>query len=134
MLVPTYTRYDHEARIAVLEARGVVTPVEAVEQFRTVCAELAELCAPDAAHPYGVLIDTRESTTVPTRGNIFQVLDEMCALRRARLPHRWAILATKPVHYGMGRLFQAHAEEQEIGIQVFTCYDDAIAWLSGSAR
>ena len=128
--MPTHTRYDHAARLAVLEARGEVSPQEAVEQFRAVCAELADLHARDPQHQYGVLVDTRGSATVPTPENIFHLLREMTAIPASRRPCRWAIVATAPAQYGMGRLFQAHAEDRQIEIQVFKLYDEALAWLS----
>src|SRR4051812_26063613 len=102
--MPTHTLYDHAARLAVLEARGVVSPEEAVAQFREGCTELAVRLDQDPARSYGVLLDTRRSDTVPTPTNILRVLDEICANSCAGLPLRWAILAAEPVHYGMGRL------------------------------
>ena len=128
--MPTHTRYDHAAHLVVLEARGEVSQEEAVEQFRTVCAELAELHARDPEHRYGVLLDSRSSVSVPTPANVFQVLREMTAVPPELRPRRWAVLATAPAQYGMGRLFQAHAEDREIEIQVFNRHDEALAWLS----
>jgi hypothetical protein len=130
--VPTHTRYDHTARLAVLEAHGVITPEEAVAQFRAACTELAELHAREPGREYGVLVDSRLSATVPTRAHILQLLDEICAHRAARPPRKWAVLATEPAHFGMGRLLQAHAEERQIEIQVFKSQDEAIAWLSSA--
>ena len=66
----------------------------------------------------------------PTPENIFHVLRELTAIPAARRPCRWAIVATAPAQYGMGRLFQAHAEDRQIEIQVFKLHDEALAWLS----
>jgi len=128
--VPTQTRYNHTARLAVLEAHGEVSPEEAVAQFRAACTELAELHARDPGREYGVLLDARDSATVPTRAHILQLLDEICAHRTDRPPRKWAVLAPQPAHFGMGRLLQAHAEERQIEVQVFKHLDDAMAWLT----
>jgi hypothetical protein len=128
--VPTVTRYDHTLRLAVLEAVGEVSQDEAVDQFRAVCAELAELDRRCPGIPYGVLLDTTRSATVPAPSDIIQVLEEIRVSDGCASPRRWAILATAPVHFGMGRLFQAHAESRGIQVSVFTTRASAVDWLS----
>ena len=43
--MPTHTRYDHAARLAVLEARGEVSQQEAVEQAKDATAAIEMLAA-----------------------------------------------------------------------------------------
>jgi hypothetical protein len=128
--VPTFTRYDHAARLAFLEARGEVSREEATNQIRAVCAELADLSLRHPTGEYGVLLDTRESRTVPMPADIIAVLDEIGRHAPAPSPSRWAILATEPAHYGMGRLFETHAEARGIDVRVFATLESAVAWLS----
>jgi hypothetical protein len=114
----------------VLEAHGEVTREEAVTQIRTACTELADLHARQPGlPPYGVLLDTRQATTVPTAASIVSVLDEIGKFAAALPTTRWAILATEPAHYGMGRLFGTYAEGRGIEARVFTTYDSAVGWL-----
>ena len=127
--MPTYTRYDHAARLAVVEAHGEVTRDQAVAQFRDVCAELAKQSAADRTARYGVLLDTRHAATVPTPADIVAVLDEITRHGPVLPPSRWALLAREPAHYGMGRLFSVHAEGRGIELGVFDTPDGAIAWL-----
>jgi hypothetical protein len=127
--MPTYTRYDYTARLAVLEAHGEVTRDEAVAQFRDVCAELAQQSARDPTARYGVLLDTRHAATVPTPADIVAVLDEISRHGAVLPPSRWAFLAREPAHYGMGRLFSVYAEGRGIELRVFDTEDSAITWL-----
>jgi hypothetical protein len=127
--VPTYTRYDDAARLAVLEAHGEVTRDEAIAQFRAVCTELAARASADPAARYGVLLDTRHAANVPTPADILEVLDEISRHGAVLPPSRWALFATERVHYGMGRLFSAYAEGRGIDLRVFDTLDSAIAWL-----
>ena len=128
--VPTSTRYDHAARLAFLEARGEVSREEATAQIRAACAELADLTLRHPTGQYGVLLDTRASSTVPKPADIIAVLDEIGRRTPAPSPGRWAILATEPAHYGMGRLFGTYAEARGLDVRVFTTLDSAVAWLS----
>jgi len=128
--VATITRYDHAERLAFLEAPGEVSRGEAVDQFRTVCAALADYDRRDPGRPYGVLLDTTSAATVPTPADIVHVLEEISERDSSASTRRWAILTAARVHYGMGRLFQAHAESRGIQVAVFTTRDDALAWLS----
>ena len=98
--------------------------------MRAVRAELADLNLRPPGRRYGVLLDTRESSTVPTPADIMAVLDEIGERASVPSPNRWAVLATEPVHYGMGRLFEAHAEARGVDVRVFTTLDSAVAWLS----
>ena len=127
--MPTYTRYDHTRRLAVLEARGEVTRDQALAHFREVCAELDDRSARDPDARYGVLLDTRHAANVPTAADIVAVLDEMSRHGAVLPPSRWALLATEPAHYGMGRLFSVYAEGRGIELRVFNSSDSAIAWL-----
>ena len=128
--MPTSTRYDHAARLAFLEARGEVSRDEAIAHIRAVCAELADINVRHPGSQYGVLLDTRESSTVPMPADILAVLDEIGMRAGAGSPSRWAVLATVPAHYGMGRLFETHAEARGVNVRVFTTLDSAVAWLS----
>jgi hypothetical protein len=129
--LPTVTRYDHSARLAVLEAHGEVSREDAVSQFRALCAELANFHRLHPEVPYGVLLDTRRTATVPTPEDILRVLDEICRCDTSLPPIRWAMLATEVVHYGMGRLFGSYAEGRGIELRVFTTLENANAWLQG---
>lgn len=51
------------------------------------------------------------------REQTFFRCSKRCVPRREGLRLRWAVLAAAPGHYGMGRLFQAHAEDQGIEVQ-----------------
>jgi len=64
--------------------------------------------------------------------DIRRVLDEICGYYTSLPPIRWALLATEPVHYGMGRLFSSYAEGRGIELRVFTKLESAIAWLQGT--
>ena len=129
--MPTITRYDHSARLAVLEAHGEVSRQDAVSQFRALCTELANLHRLRPEAPYGVLLDTRRAATVPTPADILKVVDEICGCDPSLPPIRWAMLATEPVHYGMGRLFGSYAEGRGSDLRVFTTLESATAWLQG---
>jgi hypothetical protein len=130
--VPTITRYDHAERLAFLEAPGEISRDEAVDQFRTVCAALADYDRREPGTPYGVLLDTTSTATVPAPADIVQVLEEICGRDSSASARKWAILTAARVHYGMGRLFQAHAESRGIQVAVFTTRATALEWLSRS--
>jgi hypothetical protein len=130
--VPTVTRYDHTLRLALLEAPGEVSRAEAVGQFRAVCAELADFERRYPGSPYGVLLDVTCAATVPAPADIIHVLDELRSRGACASSRRWAFVADTPVHYGMGRVFQAHAELRGIQVAVFTTRSSAVAWLSSA--
>jgi hypothetical protein len=127
--MPTRTRFDHAARLVYLEAHGNVSPAEAVTQMRELCAELADLRARCPGGPYGVLLDTTCSDTVPRAADILGVLGALGAGGAPAHTGRWACLATELVHFGMGRLFGAHAEARGLEVRVFTTREEAMAWL-----
>ena len=106
---------------------------EAVAQIRAVCAELTELHRRCPGRSYGVLLDTTTATTVPTPNDLLRVLDEIGAHGDLPATTRWAVFATKPVHYGMGRLFQAHAETRGVQVRVFATRESALVWLTGAS-
>ena len=60
------------------------------------------------------------------------VLEEIRRWDACASPRRWAIVAAVPVHYGMSRLFQAHAESRGIEVAVFTTRGRAVDWLSSA--
>lgn len=128
--VPTVTRFDHALRLALLEAPGEVSRDQAIRQFRIVCADLADFERRYPGSPYGVLLDTTGAATVPTPSDVVHVLEEIRGRDSCASPRRWAFLANAGVHYGMGRLFQAHAESRGIEVAVFTARASALAWLS----
>ena len=104
---------------------------DALSQFRALCTELANLYRLHPEAPYGVLLDTRRAATVPTSEDILRVLDEIGGCHTSFPPIRWAMLATEPAHYGMGRLFGSYAEGRGIELRVFTTLESANVWLQG---
>ena len=130
--MPTVTRYDHTLRLALLSASGEVSLDEALGHFRAVCAELADFDRRYPGSPYGVLLDVTSAGTVPSPSDIVQVLDELRSRDACASSRRWAFLADAPVHYGMARLFQAHAELRGIEVAVFTTRAGAVDWLSSA--
>lgn len=122
--------YDHAARIVRLTPRGKVSRAEAMVRFRAMCEELAAQSAAHDASVYGILIDTRHSSTVPTTPGIAAAVDEIAMYDDRTLPKRWAIIATEPAQYGMGRVFAAYADAHGLEVGVFTTEGSATAWLT----
>lgn len=91
--------------------------------------ELADLDRRYPGSTYGVLLDITRAATVPASSDIIQELEEIRSWDRCASPRRWAIVSAAPVHYGMGRLFHAHAESRGIQVAVST-RASAVARLS----
>ena len=75
-----------------------------------------------------VLIDDRASNFNPDTPTLRRVVDLWSGLS-AEVPSRIALLATREVHFGFGRMMHAFSENRPLQFAVFSDDTKALAWL-----
>lgn len=85
--------------------------------------------AKDAPDGWGVLFDVRESTEDRSSNDMRGIAAELGKYADV-LSKRAAILVSRPVYYGMGRMFGAFTEQFGIQVRVFYHEPDAVLWLA----
>lgn len=103
-------------------SEGVVTLDEIKEAFTEALAD------PSFRTGQGTIVDVTGSESDRTHEEVRQ-LAVFLAERRAELGHRVAIVVSKSLHYGLGRMLSAYAEIQHLNVEVFQQLDDAIQWM-----
>jgi hypothetical protein len=102
---------------------GPVTLEEVMEHFRTLRADPRLPAHPD------VLLDLRETTSVPDREQIRSAAEGAGQLADVVRWGACAIVASRDVMFGMSRMFEVFAEQHFEATQVFRELGDAVAWL-----
>ena len=75
-----------------------------------------------------VLIDDRGSSFSPDTATLRRIVDLWAGLS-AEVPSRIALLATRKVHFGFGRMVHAFSENRPLQFAVFSDDTKALAWL-----
>lgn len=117
---------EYEVRPGVLIVRQS-GETQTNEIYRMMGRALAD---PQLAEGSVLLWDGREATTVRTNQEIRDSLVRFVATAE-RLGPKIAILATRDVNYGMGRMFATYASSQ-IDVRIFGEESAALAWLCES--
>ena len=118
-------------------ASGIVTvfyaaPVNARRWEATMDRVLAD---PSAVRPYRFIGDRRAVSGAPSLNYVEGLVDYVRRHREQLRGTRWAHLVD-PANmgaFGMARVIEAQSEPLGLDVEVFTDYQKAIGWLTGSS-
>ena len=103
---------------------GETTIEEVIGHFETLVQD------PDCPERLDVLLDLSEVASIPESEQLWTISDKIAeTLIRVQFG-RCAIVAIRPVLFGMMRMFQAFAEDHFSGVCVFKNEDEARNWLA----
>ncbi len=92
----------------------------------------SEICASSQLpRPLRILIDDSGSSFAPDTPTLKAMIDLWSDLSEAT-PLRIALLVTRPLHYGLGRMLDTFAEGRTLSFSVFSDRGDAVLWLRKS--
>jgi hypothetical protein len=118
-------RYEFSGDILRLSLEGSYTPQDVIDTF---LAALSDRAFPKDAK---FIMDVRRSSELANRS-----VEEIKAVARVFARHskhfdgRGAIVASKPVHYGLARMGATFIEPLGAEIRVFSDVGEAISWLN----
>jgi len=125
--MPIRYEVDHDAKVVRAEAHGTLTGVEMFEYQLEVAAR------PELAR-YDRVVDMAAVTHVAFESS--ERVRALAALAASSdpqdVPTRFAIIATDPLHFGLGRMHQSNRELQQRStreVQVFQTRAAAEEWL-----
>lgn len=121
--MPLSFRIDSDAGMLMIVGEGFITQPERIEAIE------AWLRDPGCRPGLKTLCDFAEATSTPT----MRELREIVALVDQRAPaigkKKLAVVATRPVTFGVARQFQTLADFGPLGVEVFKDRGTALGWL-----
>jgi hypothetical protein len=121
--MPTTYRIDEKTGIIYLSAIGATTEEKWTEARARVTAD------PLYRPGMDVLIDGRRHESLLSADFIRRIAGGPMARSGLDDEPRWAIVVSREVAYGLGRMFAMLAEGSHIRVRVFRDIDDAEKWL-----
>ena len=125
--MPIRFRVDHDARLVVAAAHGVLTDTDVFDYQR-------EVWSRPEVRGYDEFIDTTGVTGValPSPDRVRELATVAAAADDPGRPAKLAVVATTALTYGLGRMFQAHRElapgsSRQVGI--FRTREEAAAFI-----
>lgn len=105
---------------------GDVTLAEAVDHFRALGADPATPKRPS------VLVDLRETTSLPETDQLRAIAKEVARLDQKLQWGACAIVASRDAVYGISRMFAVYTEQSFSSVRVFRELAEAEAWLDAT--
>jgi hypothetical protein len=121
--MPLTYRIDSEAGMLLIVGEGFITQPERIEAIQT------WLHDPDYRPGLNTLCDFSETTSTPTMKELRElvsIIDEQAAAIGKK---KLALIATKPVTFGVARQFQTLADSGPLDVGVFKDRRAALGWL-----
>ena len=120
----TYRVYD-DARLLFIRGEGVVTQSERIQTM------LAWLADPAYSHCADALCDFSTTQSTPRLSELRELIALLSQHRPAAGPRKLAIVASKPITFGVARVFEdlLQVEEMPFEVKVFFDREKAWAWL-----
>lgn len=125
--MPFTYRIDPEAGLLFLTGQGVVTQQERLAALRTWLADPAFRPGLDALCDFSAAVSTPDFADLEAL--LAVVRQHASAIGRSRV----AIVAGKPVVFGVARQFEALAGEGPLEVRAFRDRAEAMSWLRGKA-
>jgi hypothetical protein len=117
--MPFSFHVDENTRVFHIQAIGEVNDTELIELSDRLRHEVAFVAE------YPILCDCSKLTAVLISSNLIGSLAR-AAISRTNLV---AIIAPRPVVFGLARMYQMFSDPEDARIRVFTSAEEAIAWL-----
>jgi hypothetical protein len=125
--LPITYQLDQESALVQTRCRGDVTFEEVADHFRELGAE------PDLPPRLDVLLDLRETSSLPETGQIRDLMLELEQLQGRVKWGAWAVVASNDAMFGIARMFQVFAEGHFQTSLVCRELEEARSWLASGA-
>jgi len=123
--MPVVYKLNPAEKFIYTQCIGNVTPEEISEHFRELVRD------PDCPDRLAVLLDLRETTSVPWTFQLRGVNQDLERVRGKVAFDACAIVASRDVLFGMMRIFAVFAQGHFTSIRVFRTVPEAEEWLAG---
>ncbi|NUM52867.1 MAG: hypothetical protein HUU46_04405 [Candidatus Hydrogenedentes bacterium] len=120
--------YEIRGDILWFATHGAVDFVDGLHVIQCGFAEASDLAARDAERKWHLLFDVRESTESRTSGELRDIAT-LIASHRGMLSGRCAIIVSKPLYYGLSRMFAVFMESFGLSTSVLHSDEEAVRWL-----
>lgn len=114
--------YQFEGSLLHVVVEGTYEFADVEKLFQAACADPAY---PERAF---VLVDGRQSEANPSADDMQQMV-RLAASMGARLGPRVALVVTRDLHFGLGRMLGAFGERHGLRFETFRDLEEARAWL-----
>lgn len=122
--MPVIYKLNPAEKFIYTQCVGNVTPEEISEHFRELARD------PDCPDRLTVLLDLRETTSVPWTFQLRGVNQDLDRVRTRVAFDACAVVASKVVLFGMMRMFAVLAQSHFTSIRVFRTFAEAEEWLA----
>ncbi|MFC1823875.1 hypothetical protein ACFL9T_14290 [Thermodesulfobacteriota bacterium] len=117
-------RYTFSGNLFSIVLEDTYNPEEIIEAFTTA---LNDPLFPENAR---FLLDVRKSSILEKRSSEdIRIVSEFFAKHSDRVDGRCAIVASKPVHYGLSRMGAIFSDLEGATVEVFENVSEAVSWL-----
>jgi hypothetical protein len=117
----TYSIFSN-ARLLLMRGEGAITQPERVS---AICACMED---PGYAGCEDALCDFSATTSTPTMAELREIIALMPRSGRETGPRKLAVIAPKPITFGVAREFRAFVEQAAVPIEVRVFADADVAW------
>ena len=114
---------DPQAGMLVVVGEGVVNQAERLETMR------AWLADPAFRPGLSTLCDFTAATSTPSLPELMEIVDLIEKHATSIGPAKLAVVAAKPVTFGVVRQFEALVATNPLKVEIFTDRETALAWL-----
>ena len=125
--MPVVYEIDHARQRIHTRCIGAVTLDEVIGHFGTLASD------PECPEQLDVLLDLRETTSLPTTAQLQAVATEIGRVRRRVRFRDCAVITSQEAWFGMARMFEVLAEEHFAETRVFRDLDEGTRWLDDRA-
>jgi len=121
--MPLSFRIDSDAGMLMIVGEGFITQPERIEAIE------AWLRDPGFRPGLKTLCDFSEATSTPTMRELREIVALVDQHAEAIGKKKLAVVATRPVTFGVARQFQTLADFGPLDVEVFKDRDTALGWL-----
>ena len=121
--MPLRYQIDRDAEMLLVVGEGTITQPE---RIATMCEWLRD---PDYRPGLNTLCDFSEATSTPTMAELREIISIVDLHAAAIGKKKLAVIATKPITFGVARQFQTLADSGPLDVGVFKDRRAALGWL-----
>ena len=121
--------YEIRGDVLWFTTEGSVDFVDGLHTIQCGFSEASDASVAEPERRWNLLFDVRQSTESRTSGEL-QDIAKLIASHRGMLTGRCAIIVSKPLYYGLSRMFAVFMESLGLRTSVVHSEEEAIAWLN----
>lgn len=120
--------YDLREDVICFTTHGAVDFVDGLHVLQCGFEEASSITARDPGRKWHLLFDIRASTESRTTGELRDIAN-LIASNRGMLSGRCAIIVSKPLYYGLSRVFAVFMESFGLSTSILHSDEEALRWL-----